>query len=113
MNIRPGDNDGNADYIDKHHFYHSMETLQWSLGTGKTFGFKVRTREPGIYNIEINFTGDIAAGKIDDLRVHVYNNPSQYMRCVDTIHKKKEMICCTAGIRPKAPMPADGGDHRR
>ena len=96
--VVPGNND-NDDYIDKHKFYHAAEKWYWSIGDGKTYDFKINTNEPGSYDLEINFLGDISAGKIADLRVVVENEPHTLMHCV----RREHMSCdCAVGMKPLA-----------
>jgi hypothetical protein len=97
--VIPGKPDNN-DYCDKHKFYHAVENWDWSIGDGKTYGFKIVTDEPGIYILDINFSGDVSAGKIDDLQVVVQDEPTNLMYCVQEEHISKD---CAAGLKPKWP----------
>jgi hypothetical protein len=94
--VVPGNSDNN-DYIDKHKFYHAVEHWYWSIGDGKAYGFKIDTNEPGTYNLEINFLGDISAGKIADLKVVVEEKLHTLMHCVREEHMSKN---CVAGLKP-------------
>jgi hypothetical protein len=74
QHVTPGDG-SNQDYTDKHKFYHAVENWSWSIGDGKAYGFKIHTERAGIYALDINFLGDISAGKIDELQVVVEDEP--------------------------------------
>ena len=94
--VVPGKRD-NQDYRDKHKFYHAVEDWSWSIGDGKTYGFKITTCKAGRYKLEINFLGDISAGRIDDLVVLVEDDPTTLMRCVRQEH---QAWGCSVGLRP-------------
>jgi hypothetical protein len=55
--IKPGD--GSSHYIDKHHFYHTKELMQWSVGGARAVAFKIITNHPGRYPVRILLPGDV------------------------------------------------------
>lgn len=94
--VVPGEGD-NRDYIDKHKLYHYVTEMSWPREITKAYGFKVKTRAPGTYDIRIHIVGTLVAGIISGLRVVVQDEPWQLMYCVDPSHMSWN---CAAGIVP-------------
>jgi hypothetical protein len=85
------------DYVDKYHYYHLVERVQWSLGTVRALGFKFKTGRPGIYYLHLAFTGDTIEGLSDDLKICVEDSPHTKMYCVIDTHMSMN---CAAGLSP-------------
>ena len=63
----------------------------------KTYGFKIKTRHPGIYPIKIHIFGNLVVGAIDGLTAIVENEPTTRMHCIDRSHRAYD---CAVGINP-------------
>lgn len=86
-----------ADYLDIFGQYHSSQDKTWSVGTDRSYAFKVRTYGPGVYRACTAFVGDDKEGRAY-LTIRVEEHPHTKMRCVIRKHRGKP---CSRGIAPK------------
>jgi len=98
--VVPGE-EGNRDYIDKHKLYHYVQKMFWTREMVRAYGFKIKTKDPGTYEVRIHIVGTLVAGIVSGLRVVVQDEPRQLMYCVEPAHMSWS---CAAGIRPTLPI---------
>ena len=97
-NVIPGFHDRYDDYIDKHHYYHTVENSRFNAGDVKAMGFKIRTLCAGTYNMKIFFSGSTVSGEFRGLTIVVSDAMPDLMRCVDPNHQQRD---CAVRIRPR------------
>jgi hypothetical protein len=86
------------DYTDKYHYYHAVESIQWSKDDVKAMGFKIKTRRPGRYQAKMTLIGDVVACALMELTVRVETEPQHRMVCVTPEHMSRN---CAVGIDPR------------
>jgi hypothetical protein len=90
--------EGSHDYIDKHHYYHALENSQFNVGNAKALGFKIKTVSPGIFHLNLPFSGSSVRGEFTGLMIVVSEIPTLPMRCVDPNHQHRD---CAVRISPR------------
>lgn len=72
------------DYWDRNGYYHYRPPKTGrSLGSCYTKGFRVQTKEPGVYKAFLGFLTDEIDGNVDDLQIVVEEKPATRMRCIE------------------------------
>ena len=78
----PGIDD--SDTINRKGYYHVRARFAArAIGSCYTMGFKLRTKNPGIYKASLGFVTDEIDGTADDLQIRVEDKPSTRMRCTE------------------------------
>jgi hypothetical protein len=98
--ISPGEGN-NRHYIDKHKVYHARGDKTYPPAR-IAIAFVIKTREPGIYPVVLEFVGEEVLGSVGNLYITVEDTPTE-MRCVDPKHE--EMACAKDGILPPVSVP--------
>jgi hypothetical protein len=97
------------DYLDKHHYYHTVEVSRFNVGNTKAMGFKIRTSSPGTYHVNVHFSGSTVTGTFTGLSIVVSDTMPDLMRCVDPDHQHRD---CAVRIRPRMAIAGGIGSRR-
>jgi hypothetical protein len=101
--VIPGKDKSFDDYLDKHHYYHTVEESRFNAGNVKAIGFNIRTLSPGTYKMNIYFGGSTVRGEFAGLTIVVSDRMVDLMRCVDPKHQHRD---CAVSIKMRAPEGA-------
>jgi hypothetical protein len=83
------------DFIDKHYYYHRKVSKMVSAGTVLSLAFTIKTRDIGLYPLNIQFISDQEVGEEASLYVTVEKAATITLCCVDPNHKHLQ---CATGI---------------
>jgi hypothetical protein len=102
--VIPGLDNAFNDYLDKHHYYHTVEQSRFNVGNVKAMGFKIRTLSTGTYQMKMEFSGSTVRGEFTGLTIVISDTMFDVMHCVDPNHQHRD---CVVGIRRRIPTGED------